>query len=147
MNLWNANCDSKTPKSKRELLNELDVWERTQGGNAAPPMETANPVMRKDFDSAAWSTNHDNDFKRLIANARKRSDAQVRTTIPQASSAMESPSDAPGLEQPIQPSSAENEVPKSEELALHPAGITKVAENEANATQEPSDVQVIDAPQ
>lgn len=88
MNLWNANCDAKYPKSKKELLNELDVWERTQGGHAAmqaPYVLNANTVMRKDFDAAKWSENHDNDFKRLIANARKRSDAQVRSTIPGAS--------------------------------------------------------------
>jgi E3 ubiquitin-protein ligase RAD18 len=40
--------------------------------------------MRKDFDAAAWSTNHESDFKQLIANARKRSDALIRTTIPGA---------------------------------------------------------------
>jgi hypothetical protein len=37
--------------------------------------------MRKDFDSAAWSTSHDDDFKRLIQNARKKSEADVRSTI------------------------------------------------------------------
>ncbi|KAE8355251.1 hypothetical protein BDV28DRAFT_53734 [Aspergillus coremiiformis] len=87
MNLWNANCDSKTPKSKRELLQELDVWERTQGGHSHPTGESAGSVMRKDFDATAWSTNHESDFKRLIANARKRSDALVRTTIPSAAPA------------------------------------------------------------
>ncbi|KAJ9296530.1 hypothetical protein DTO271G3_5228 [Paecilomyces variotii] len=86
MNLWNSNCDSKVPKPKRELLRELDIWERTQGGQASASSAAAsNPIMRKDFDAAAWSSSHDDDFKRLIANARKRSDAIVRTTIPQAS--------------------------------------------------------------
>lgn len=89
INLWNANCDAKYPKTKRELLSELDIWERTQGGSAAPAVFGSNPntVMRKDFDAAKWSESHDNDFKRLIANARKRSDAQVRSTIPGASAA------------------------------------------------------------
>ncbi|PIG82589.1 postreplication repair E3 ubiquitin-protein ligase rad18 [Aspergillus arachidicola] len=87
MNLWNANCDSKTPKSKRELLHELGVWERTQGGSAQPSAESAGSVMRKDFDATAWSTTHESDFKQLIANARKRSDALVRTTIPSAAPA------------------------------------------------------------
>jgi E3 ubiquitin-protein ligase RAD18 len=32
VNLWNANCDSSNPRSKRELLQDLDTWERTQGG-------------------------------------------------------------------------------------------------------------------
>lgn len=94
MNLWNANCDSKNPKSKKELLIELDVWERTQGGHAATQSRfasnNANTPARKDFDAAKWSANHDDDFKRLIANARKRSDAQVRSTIPRASAASES---------------------------------------------------------
>jgi E3 ubiquitin-protein ligase RAD18 len=41
--------------------------------------------MRKDFDSAGWSASYDTDFKQLIANARKKSDAVVRSTIPSAS--------------------------------------------------------------
>lgn len=87
MNLWNANCDSKQPKSKRVLLQELDIWERTQGGHAvAPsPLTSANNVMRKDFDTNEWSTNHEDDFKRLIANARKKRETQVQSTIPDPS--------------------------------------------------------------
>jgi len=86
MNLWNANCDSRIPKTKRALLQELDVWERTQGGNATGSSQfvTHNTVMRKDFDAAGWSASHDTDFKRLIANARMKSEAQVRSTIPDA---------------------------------------------------------------
>ncbi|OJJ51251.1 hypothetical protein ASPZODRAFT_87395 [Penicilliopsis zonata CBS 506.65] len=83
MNLWNANCDSKTPKSMKDLLRELDIWERTQGGHAAAASAFAPPsVMRKEFDKEAWSATHDDDFKRLIAKARKKSEEQVRTTIP-----------------------------------------------------------------
>lgn len=101
VNLWNANCDAKHPKSKRELLNELDIWERTQGGSAAQLGFVSNAtVMRKDFNAAKWSENHDSDFKRLIANARKRTDAQVRSTIPGAGSAT-AQSNASG--QPITP--------------------------------------------
>lgn len=76
MNLWNANCDAKAPKSKKELLRELDVWERTQGGLAQAQSGTqagsASSVMRKDFDATAWSVSHGDDFKRLIDNARKK---------------------------------------------------------------------------
>ncbi|KAE8313328.1 hypothetical protein BDV41DRAFT_261621 [Aspergillus transmontanensis] len=100
MNLWNANCDSKTPKSKRELLHELGVWERTQGGSANPSAESAGSVMRKDFDATAWSTTHESDFKQLIANARKRSDALVRTTIPSAAPAQSQESLT--VEQPVE---------------------------------------------
>jgi E3 ubiquitin-protein ligase RAD18 len=84
MNLWNANCDSKYPKSKRILLQELEIWERTQGGHAtAPsPFTTSNNVMRKDFDANEWSNNHDDDFRRLIANARKKSETKIQSAIP-----------------------------------------------------------------
>ncbi|KAL5045489.1 Postreplication repair E3 ubiquitin-protein ligase rad18 [Aspergillus fruticulosus] len=87
MNLWNANCDSKTPKPKRELLRELDVWERTQGGNSVTSTDPTNAVMNKDFNTGEWSANYDTDFKALIANARKKNDAVVRSTIPTASQA------------------------------------------------------------
>lgn len=93
MNLWNANCDSKSPKSKRILLSELDIWERTQGGHAATPSPflSSSNVMRKDFNANEWSTNHDDDFKRLIADARKKSEAQIRSTIPGASESSSRP--------------------------------------------------------
>lgn len=74
MNLWNANCDAKNPKTKDELRRDLDIWERTQGG-AAPQSgipSGPNAVMAKTFDAAAWSANHGDDFKRLIENARKK---------------------------------------------------------------------------
>ncbi|EED12846.1 DNA repair protein (RadR), putative [Talaromyces stipitatus ATCC 10500] len=76
MNLWNANCDAKVPKTKDELRRDLDVWERTQGGAAPQPGSSSGPnaVMAKTFDAAAWSANHDDDFKRLIENARKKKD-------------------------------------------------------------------------
>lgn len=76
MNLWNANCDAKNPKTKDELRRDLDIWERTQGG-AAPQSgipSGPNAVMAKTFDAAAWSVNHDDDFKRLIESARKKKD-------------------------------------------------------------------------
>jgi E3 ubiquitin-protein ligase RAD18 len=76
MNLWNANCDAKNPKTKDELRRDLDIWERTQGG-AAPQSGISsgpNAVMAKTFDAAAWSANHGDDFKRLIENARKKKD-------------------------------------------------------------------------
>ncbi|KAJ5782504.1 Zinc finger RING-type [Penicillium paradoxum] len=102
MNLWNANCDSKHPKSKRTLLQELDIWERTQGGHAAAPspFTPSNNVMRKDFDANEWSTNHEDDFKRLIANARKKSETRVRSAIPEPSVSSSGPVE-PKLQQPV----------------------------------------------
>ena len=74
VNLVNSNCDSSRPRTKRELLSELDTWERSQGRNIINGLggsETSS-VMRKDFDSAAWASNHTNDFQLLIAKARQK---------------------------------------------------------------------------
>ncbi|KKZ67630.1 DNA repair protein rad18 [[Emmonsia] crescens] len=80
MNIWNANCDSKVPKSKRELLRELDIWERTQGGQAPTlsGLSTSYSVMRKDFNASAWATTHGDDYKTLIANARRKKEHMVQ---------------------------------------------------------------------
>ncbi|KAL8787415.1 MAG: hypothetical protein Q9195_007790 [Heterodermia aff. obscurata] len=73
VNLVNANCDSSRPRTKRELLNELDVWERSQGRNILNGLSgNEASVMRKDFDGAAWATNHERDFQDLIAKARRK---------------------------------------------------------------------------
>ncbi|ROT41852.1 DNA repair protein rad18 [Sodiomyces alkalinus F11] len=81
--LWNANCDSSRPKRRAELLHDLDVWERTQGGKAAAAAATfggnggarAVAVRDKDFDAAAWASKHDTSFRDLVANARRSRDA------------------------------------------------------------------------
>ncbi|RAH49911.1 E3 ubiquitin-protein ligase RAD18 [Aspergillus brunneoviolaceus CBS 621.78] len=87
VNLWNANCDSKSPKPHGILLRELDIWERTQGNQSSSSSEAPGSIMRKDFDKAAWSSSHEDDFKKLIANARQKSRAAARTTTPQESAA------------------------------------------------------------
>lgn len=120
LNLWNANCDSKVPKTKKKLIHDLDVWERTQGGHAAPSaLASNNTVMRKDFNAADWSASHDSDYKQLIASARKRSDALVRSTIPGAS---DTPSDTEGLsQQPGASSTTVNhypERPKTDDVSV-----------------------------
>ena len=75
VNLWNANADSTRPRLKRDLLSQLDTWERTQGGHAPNLSGASNGptgVMRKDFDGAAWAQNNKSDFDRLIAAAREK---------------------------------------------------------------------------
>ncbi|KAJ5894693.1 postreplication repair E3 ubiquitin-protein ligase rad18 [Penicillium taxi] len=100
INLWNANCDATTPKSKGTLLRELTVWENTQGGQAGPSFERKS-ITSKEFDAAGWSANHDDDFKRLIANARRRTE-QVKSTIPAAPQANNTEaSDLPPLSTPV----------------------------------------------
>nr|POE71838.1 postreplication repair e3 ubiquitin-protein ligase rad18 [Quercus suber] len=68
VNIWNANCDSSQPRPKRELLADLKAWERTQGGNAP---QVTNHLMKKEFDAAGWASKHNDEFSRLIADARR----------------------------------------------------------------------------
>lgn len=88
MNLWNANCDSRIPKPKRELLRELEIWERAQGGRAPVPAgsNVSNSVMRKDFDGAAWSVTHEDNFKKLIENARMKNGPNIPAPKPESPS-------------------------------------------------------------
>ena len=77
VNLVNANCDSSRPRTKRELLNDLDTWERSQGRNIQNGLggnEAA--ILKKDFDGAAWAAQHENNFQDLIAKARQKPPAQ-----------------------------------------------------------------------
>lgn len=71
----NANRDSTQPRSKNELLQELEIWDRTQGrqiSKAASDSTIASSVMRKDFDGAAWAVSHDDEFQILIHRARQK---------------------------------------------------------------------------
>ncbi|KXT13875.1 hypothetical protein AC579_6883 [Pseudocercospora musae] len=72
VNIWNANCDSNDPRSRRDLLRDLDVWERTQGGKAPQGNVLSGSVMRKDFDGASYAKRHHDDFSRLIADAKRK---------------------------------------------------------------------------
>lgn len=79
VNLWNANCDSRTPRSKRELLKELEIWERTQGKQIANNLGL-NGVMAKDFDGDAYVKSNKNDFDDLIRKAREKAKAKKAET-------------------------------------------------------------------
>ncbi|KAF9766587.1 hypothetical protein IL306_000995 [Fusarium sp. DS 682] len=72
--IWNSNCDAAHPRKRHELLHDLDVWERTQGGRAPTTgrsVQNAAIIKDKDFDGAAWAAKHDTSFKDLIANAKR----------------------------------------------------------------------------
>ncbi|UNI20398.1 RING-type E3 ubiquitin transferase [Purpureocillium takamizusanense] len=74
LTLWNANCDAAHPKKRSELLQDMEIWERTQGGRAptsSKALQAAAAIKDKDFDGAAWAAKHDSSFKDLIASARK----------------------------------------------------------------------------
>lgn len=64
-NLWNANIDSEYPKSKRELLRELDVWER------AHTKPVNNKTKETTWSDEAWGAKHGGDFKDLVEVAKR----------------------------------------------------------------------------
>ena len=83
VNLVNANCDSSKPKTKRELIQELESWDRTQGRqvlNNCNGVGSASSVMSKNFDGAAWASNHGNNYQSLIAQARRKVRPKVEST-------------------------------------------------------------------
>ncbi|KAF4995446.1 hypothetical protein FGRMN_5127 [Fusarium graminum] len=74
MTIWNSNCDATQPRKQRELLQDLETWEKTQGGRApitGRSVQNAALIKDKDFDGAAWAAKHDESFKDLIDQARK----------------------------------------------------------------------------
>lgn len=78
VNIVNANADSARPRSRKEMLRELDTWERTQGRHTASGLadsNNSNLVMSKDFDSSAWASSHSKDFQDLISKARQNKNA------------------------------------------------------------------------
>jgi E3 ubiquitin-protein ligase RAD18 len=81
--LWNANCDATKPKTKGELKRDLEVWEKTQGGRASASNMGAQ-IRDKDFDGVAWSSKHDDSFRQLIANARRK--PAVKASLPESKS-------------------------------------------------------------
>lgn len=74
VNIVNANADSSRPKTKREMLRELDIWDRSTGrsiANNSSDQGAVGSVMNKQFDGTAWSLSHSSEFQDLISKARK----------------------------------------------------------------------------
>ncbi|KAF2428357.1 DNA repair protein rad18 [Tothia fuscella] len=105
VDIFNANCDSPRPRSTRELLKDLDTWERTQGGYAPGQGQTApTGVMRKDFDGDEWSGRHKGQFDDLIAAARaklrEKKQAEQKAKEEEATSSTNGISSTPTKEPP-----------------------------------------------
>ncbi|RVX66889.1 hypothetical protein B0A52_09013 [Exophiala mesophila] len=83
VNLWNANCDSSNPLSKRQLLQDLRVWEDTLGRQIerAPP----SGFMSKDFDRDRHVKTQKDNFDELIRQARAKMTKSAQTTTAIAS--------------------------------------------------------------
>lgn len=70
VNLWNANCDSTNPISKRQLLQELRVWEDTLGRQGDKAVTAG--FMAKDFDRDRHVKTQKTNFDNLIKQARQK---------------------------------------------------------------------------
>lgn len=79
LHIFNSNCDAadNARKTKRELLKDLDDWERAQGAHASNKEST---IMRKDFDGVGHATTHKSQFKELIEQARAKAKAGQRAS-------------------------------------------------------------------
>ncbi|KAK4939209.1 E3 ubiquitin-protein ligase rad18 [Elasticomyces elasticus] len=70
VNLWNANCDSTKPVTKRQLLQSLKVWEDTLGRQMDRAPNTG--FMAKEFDRDQHVRAQKSNFDDLIQQARQR---------------------------------------------------------------------------
>lgn len=97
MTLWNANCDATNPKSKRELLKQLDEWERTQAHPTVYRGPKESQIANKEFDGGQWASQHTEEFDSLVEKARKqvreRREKEKAAAAGEATKEEESPSE------------------------------------------------------
>ncbi|KAG0643662.1 hypothetical protein HOY80DRAFT_1133718 [Tuber brumale] len=72
LTLWNANVDSTTPKSKKELLKELSMWDEI---HRIPVVEKTKAAGWTD---EGWSESNKSHFSELIAKARAQRPEPVK---------------------------------------------------------------------
>lgn len=125
--LWNANCDSPRPRSKKELLAELNTWERSQGGHA-PNGGAGQPsaVMRKDFDGEGWARKNKGEFDALIANARQKRTQPESNKTDDGKSADDKPTSGPPTESTSQGIPLRPEAPAPISLKPSSSDLTRV---------------------
>ena len=106
LNIYNSNCDASdaSRKSKRELLKDLEDWERTQGRSVSVK---DSRIMRKDFDGQNHAASHKTQFNDLIANARKTKEA--------AKAKLEKPEEGERKDEDIGPDPSQEPVPANQE--------------------------------
>ncbi|GME62038.1 Zinc finger RING-type protein [Neofusicoccum parvum] len=141
-NLWNANVDSLRPRTKRELLSELDRWERSQtmesGGIVGG--SSGAQVMKKDFDGDGWAKNNKSHFDELIASARsKRAASKGQASEedkPVATNGTSSSAEDRGSHQPYEDEAALDKVRSSVDNAAR--GAPSLPHRNSNAMEESS---------
>lgn len=77
--MHNANLDSSYPKAKRELIRDLERWEKEELKSILA--ETKNPFKQSDFSGEKWAAQNRPLFEDLIAKAtagHKRRKVEVK---------------------------------------------------------------------
>lgn len=124
VNLVNANSDSSRPRTKRELLHELDIWDRSQGrhiSNFSGDLMGGGSVMRKDFDGEAWAISHGDEFRTLIGKARQKAGyKRVESNSNDTSGVPEQNQDTYNLETISNPAAQCDLLPTSHHILLQP---------------------------
>ena len=69
VNLHNANRDSTRPKSKKELIAELNAWEKVQAKGFPGGIK---PTKRPDWSDEGWARQHRDEFANLIKRAQAK---------------------------------------------------------------------------
>jgi len=85
VDIYNSNSDCLRPRSVKDLLKDLDAWERSQGGLA--PAQGSS--VKKDFDHEDWKDRHKDHFNELIANARARRSVPTKETSAEKGSSLQ----------------------------------------------------------
>ncbi|KAL8709945.1 MAG: hypothetical protein Q9220_005395 [cf. Caloplaca sp. 1 TL-2023] len=122
VNIVNANADSSKPKMKREMIRELDSWDRSTGrsiANGNLDSSMAGSIMDKDFDGATWSLDHSSNFRELISKARHTGKAV------NGSARSRSPSHTPEQRRLHEPTAPTDCQPLSDTTAARPTSITR----------------------
>lgn len=95
VNLWNANCDSTNPATKRQILQQLKIWEDALG-RPVDRMQGASGFMSKEFDREGHVKTQKDSFNDLIQQARQKRLAPKQPEIQSGAGSGhgQSPSDA-----------------------------------------------------
>lgn len=82
VNLWNANCDSTNPVSKRQLLQDLKTWEDNLIRQIDRGLVPSSGFMAKDFDREGHVKKQKDSFDDLIRQARQKRQVQNQAQPP-----------------------------------------------------------------
>ncbi|KAF2645630.1 DNA repair protein rad18 [Massarina eburnea CBS 473.64] len=136
INIFNSNCDAadNVRKTKRELLRELDEWERTQGANVSAK---DSQFMKKDFDGNGHAMAHKSQFDDLITQARAKAKQKAQTETDGDGTDTRDPQDTVPPQPQPQSQPQPKPQPQSQPYADNEAALSSIRRkvDEANETE------------